>query len=107
MNTIGQRIRTLRKAREWSQEQLAGAAGITPQAISDLETGKTANSAYLPEIARALNSTAEYLRYGDQVRDSAPTYQADLDKITEIFVTGRLEPKEVQAIRQLAETLAL
>lgn len=30
-----------------------------------------------------------------------------LDKITEIVTTGRLEPREVKALRQLAETLAL
>ena len=84
-----------------------GRRGITPQAVSDLETGKTQATAYLSEVARALGTTAEYLRYGDAVREEAPTYQADLDKITEIVTTGRLEPREVKALRQLAETLAL
>lgn len=107
MNTIGERIRALRQARRLSQAQVARAAGITPQAVSDLETGKTQNPAYLSELARALGTTAEYLRYGDAVRETAQTYQADLDKITEIITTGRLEPKEIKAVRQLAETLAL
>lgn len=107
MNTIGQRIRALRLARRRTQTQVARAAGITPQAVSDLETGKTQATAYLSEVARALGTTAEYLRYGDAVREEAPTYQADLDKITEIVTTGRLEPREVKALRQLAETLAL
>ena len=70
-------------------------------------TGKTQATAYLSEVARALGTTAEYLRYGDAVRETAQTYQADLDKITEIITTGRLEPKEIKAVRQLAETLAL
>ncbi|MCU0806411.1 MAG: helix-turn-helix domain-containing protein [Candidatus Contendobacter sp.] len=107
MNTIGQRIRALRQLRRMTQTQVAQAAGITPQAVSDIEIGKTKAPAYLSELARALNTTAEFLRYGDEIREPAPTYQADLDKITEIVTTGRLEPKEVKAIRQLAETLAL
>lgn len=107
MNTIGHRIRALRLARRMSQAQVAKAAGITSQAVSDLEIGKTQATAYLSELARALDTTAEYLRYGDTVRETAPAYQADLDKITEIVTTGRLEPREVKAIRQLAETLAL
>lgn len=107
MNTIGQRIRALRQARRMNQTQVARAAGITPQAVSDLETGKTQATGYLSELARALGTTAEYLRYGDAIRETTPAYQADLDAITEIVTTGRLEPKEVKAIRQLAETLAL
>ena len=53
MNTIGERIRALRQARRLSQAQVARAAGITPQAVSDIETGKTQNPAYLSELARA------------------------------------------------------
>ena len=107
MNTLGERLRALRRLQRMTQTQVAQAAGITPQAVSDLETGKTQATAYLSELARALNTTAEFLRYGDEIREVAPTYQADLDKISEIVTTGRLEPREVKAIRQLAETLAL
>lgn len=67
MNTIGERIRALRQARRLSQAQVARAAGITPQAVSDIETGKTQNPAYLSELARALGTTAEYLRAGARV----------------------------------------
>ena len=107
MNTLGARIRSLRRLRRMTQTQVAQMAGITPQAVSDLETGKTQTTGYLSELARALDTTAEFLRYGDAIRETTPAYQADLDKITEIVTTGRLDPKEVKAIRQLAETLAL
>jgi transcriptional regulator with XRE-family HTH domain len=107
MNTLGQRIRALRRERRISQTELARAAGITPQAVSDIETGKTQATGYLSELARALGTTAEFLRYGDRVGESPPTYQTDLEKINEIVTAGRLDPKEVKAIRQLAESLAL
>jgi transcriptional regulator with XRE-family HTH domain len=107
MNELGQRIRALRRGRGLTQAQLANAAGITSQAVSDLEIGKTQTTGYLSELARALGTTAEFLRYGDHVREPPRTYQTDLDKINEIVTTGRLDPKEVKAIRQLAETLAM
>jgi transcriptional regulator with XRE-family HTH domain len=107
MNTLGQRIRSLRKLRRLTQNQLAEEAGITAQAVSDLEIGKTHNTGYLPQLARALGTTAEYLRYGEQVAEPAPAYQTDLDKINEIVRAGRLEPNDIKAIRQLTETLAL
>lgn len=107
MNTFGQRVRALRQARRMTQTQLARAAGITPQAVSDLELDKTHATGYAAELARALETTAEFLRYGDAVHEATAAYQADLDKINEIVTTGRLEPKEVKAIRQLVETLAL
>jgi transcriptional regulator with XRE-family HTH domain len=107
MNTFGNRIRALRKERRMSQAQLAEAAGITSQAVSDIETGKTLTTGYLSELARALNTTAEYLRYGDRVGEPAALYQTDLDKINEIVTTGRLDPAKVKAIRQLAESLSV
>jgi transcriptional regulator with XRE-family HTH domain len=107
MNALGNRIRALRKERRISQARLAEAAGITPQAVSDIETGKTLATGYLSELARALDTTAEYLRYGDHVGETPPTYQTDLQKINEIVTTGRLDPKEVKAIRQLAESLSV
>ena len=107
MNTLGERVRSLRRLRQFTQAQLAEAAGITPQAVSDLETGKTHNTGYLSELARALDTTAEFLRYGNQVAEESPAYQTDLDKINEIVRAGRLTPNGVKAIRQLTENLAL
>jgi len=107
MNELGQRIRALRRGRGLTQAQLAAVAGITSQAVSDLEIGKTQTTGYLSELARALGTTAEFLRYGNHISESPPIYQADLEKLNELVTTGRLDAKEVKAIRQLAETLAL
>jgi transcriptional regulator with XRE-family HTH domain len=89
-----------------SQQTLGDAVGVSAQAISDLERGVTQATAYLAEVARALGSTAEYLRYGDEIRETQPHYRADLDRITEMITTGQIDAKSVKALRQIAETLA-
>lgn len=41
METAGDRLRKLRKMRDMTLEELGGIIGITPQAISQIETGST------------------------------------------------------------------
>lgn len=107
MQTIGQLVRALRQLQRLTQSTLATRAGITPQAISDIENEKTQSTAYLPELARALDTTAEYLRYGEAVAEQKTLYLADLDRIIDLISTGRLDARAVKAIRQLAESLSL
>lgn len=38
--SVGQRIKTIRKSRKYTQEQLAELIGIEPQSLSYMETGK-------------------------------------------------------------------
>ena len=38
--SFGERLRRLREAAGLTQEELAGAAGLTPNAVSDLERGR-------------------------------------------------------------------
>lgn len=106
METIGKRVRTLRIAKRMSQATLAEKVGISPQAISDIERDSTAATHRLAELARALETTAEWLKYGDQVREHAPAYRADLDRIHHLISTGRLDDKAVGAVRALVEKLA-
>ena len=53
---LGKKIRELRKARGWTQAQLANAANITPEYLSKIETGaKPASIITLRKIASALS----------------------------------------------------
>jgi transcriptional regulator with XRE-family HTH domain len=103
MDTIGGRVKALRLLRKWNQQQLGEMAGTTSQTVSNIERGATEASKLLPELARALGTSAEYLRYGDAGR---PAHLDDLDRINEIIMNGRLPPKTVRALRNLAENLA-
>lgn len=55
-------IRSLRLARDLTQEQLAERLCVTPQAVSRWETGcSMPDTALLPEIARALDTSIDAL----------------------------------------------
>lgn len=43
MGTIGERVKTARLAKGWNQPELAKAAHISKQAVSQIETGTTKN----------------------------------------------------------------
>jgi transcriptional regulator with XRE-family HTH domain len=52
---VGDKVRDLRKERGWSQQELAGRAGISMQTVSNLETGRhVPGIATLSKIAGAL-----------------------------------------------------
>lgn len=72
METLGDRIRVLRKARGLNQEQLAKLCGVSAQAVSMWESSTTANikNAALFKLLRALGTDLGYLLYGE---DRLPT----------------------------------
>ena len=67
MNEIAANIRSLRRKKGWSQEQLAQALHVTRQTVSAWERGISLPALdALGEIARALEVEPERLLYGDR-----------------------------------------
>lgn len=66
METMGDRIKTLREARKHTQESLAKAVGVTKSAVSQWEAGSTKNIKLETFLAllRVLRTDHEYLVYG-------------------------------------------
>ena len=64
MTTIGQRVRGEREARKWTRDKLAGLAGISATALSDLELGYTKQGLSLHKLAEALEVRTEWLETG-------------------------------------------
>ena len=63
--TIGNRIISLRKAQQFSQEELADKIGVSRQAVSKWETDACAPDAYnLIALAKILNTSVEYIVTG-------------------------------------------
>lgn len=60
---LGEKIRKLRKDRDWTQEHLAELANIDPKTVIELEAGKRANPTLqtLNKLARALKTSLEDL----------------------------------------------
>lgn len=68
METMGDRIRRLREARGLKQPQFAKLVGVTKSAVSQWETGGTANLK-LPVLARVLevlHTDLHYLVWGER-----------------------------------------
>jgi transcriptional regulator with XRE-family HTH domain len=64
METIGGRIRTLRKERGLTQPELATAIGKDQSTISDIERGAGFSAETLMALCDALETTAEYVMRG-------------------------------------------
>jgi transcriptional regulator with XRE-family HTH domain len=68
METMGDRIRQLRKARNLTQEQFAKAVGVTKSAVSQWEDGSTKNlklDTFL-RVLETLGTDAEFLIFGPE-----------------------------------------
>ncbi|CAM2155501.1 Bacteriophage repressor protein CI [Paraburkholderia tropica] len=62
--TIADRLKNLRAIRRMSQAQLAQASGVSQTTIAGIESGRSAGSRYVVEIARALGAPPEWLLTG-------------------------------------------
>jgi transcriptional regulator with XRE-family HTH domain len=74
METMGDRIRTLRQARGLSQSMLAEKLGVTTGAVSHWESGNTQNikiPTFL-KLCSELGTTPHYLALGPNQRPSPP-----------------------------------
>jgi len=98
---IGQRIRSLRKARDFSIQRLAEAAGISAGYLSDVERGFSAPSGEkLVRIAAELGVTTDYLLTGqtEQAKNgdqAAVSFPAALAAVAEKFNLSYVDAKRL------------
>ena len=64
--TIGERVKWMRKAKGWSQTNLANLCGVTYQNIQNVEMGRISMPRYIQDLATALETTVEYLIKGEE-----------------------------------------
>ncbi|WLF84809.1 S24 family peptidase [Moraxella sp. ZY210820] len=64
MNSLGDRIRSVRRQKNISQAELAKLANVSQGAISQLESGRNETSKELPQIALALGVDVYWLQTG-------------------------------------------
>lgn len=78
--SVGERIRTRRKALKLTQQELASAIGLTPQHISAIEQDKRAPSLQvLAKMAEELGVTVDFIVAGNggNISDIIPAIKAD------------------------------
>ena len=84
--SVGKRIKSKREDASWSQTELAKRAGITPSALSQIESGERfPSTVVVHKLAKALSTSVDYL-----LGNRAEEYLADLlqdEKVEILFRT--------------------
>ena len=68
---IGIRVKNLRKKRNLTQAELAELSGIAQQSLQKIESGKIKKPKSIEIMAKALDTTPEYLQFGVGEMDNA------------------------------------
>lgn len=94
MNTLGKRIRQLRKSLNMSGDELGAKTGFTRNAVSQWESDKRSpNLTTLSQLAKIFNVSTDYLLNGSDSRALTPRDERDIQaRIAEI--TADLESTE-------------
>ena len=105
LHQMGERIISRRKQLRLTQEELAEAAGVTPQTISTAELGKKAlRPANIIKICSALDISPDYLLLGrisnedtsilnQKVSRLSPEQYRHLEDIVDSFIAGAVPNK--------------
>lgn len=108
LHQMGERISARRKQLRWTQEELAEAAGVTPQTISTAELGKKAlRPANIINICAALDISPDYLLLGriseedlsilsQKVSQLSPEQYRHLEDVVDSFIAVAI-PNENKA----------
>lgn len=102
---IGERLRTARQGRRYTQEQLESLSGISVQNINRYENNKTSiKSSELAKLAKTLNVSADFLL--GLTDDPAPqTLKTNFSPLeTEVLAAVR-DGKYIDAIEVLVEQM--
>lgn len=78
METIGDRVRKLRQAKDIARKDLARDAGMSYSGLSDLESGKAKSTTKLHRLATLLGVDAVYLETGRErmgIQETPASYQ--------------------------------
>jgi transcriptional regulator with XRE-family HTH domain len=102
---IGTRIRTARRQRSLTQEQLADQVGVSRSAVAQWETGRTGQvTGNLSRIAGALGVNVEYLMVGDDKRAAGQVQQGDELALLRLY--RECDPEDRQMLLRTARRLA-
>lgn len=96
MQTIGNRVKSLRISKHLNQQQLADRVGVTQPAIAKIEKGVTKNvKGYVLEaLAKELSTTTTYILKGAENGDDHEG-EMIIGEMAAIFKDLSLEDKEV------------
>jgi transcriptional regulator with XRE-family HTH domain len=101
---IGPRIKAVRTERGLTQDQLAGAVGVSRSAVAQWETGRAGQvTGNLTRIAQCLDVGVEYLMYGTD--KSAEEEVSHGDELALLRLYRECTPDDRQTLLRLARRL--
>lgn len=104
---LGERLREVRRRRDWTQAELAEKVGATPSQISSYEGGKVAPSAgVLLTLAQALGVSADML-LGNQVEARAADAMDDHALLETFRQAGTLDERDRRMIDEFVRALVV
>jgi len=104
--TLGDRLRHSRKAKHWTQEQLAAKAGTTQAVIQKIENGKSLRPRKIQSLSDALNVTPSWLMFG---QEDAPKLDKEAIEIAKAWSSIDEPTRSLlkREIREKASSLAI
>jgi transcriptional regulator with XRE-family HTH domain len=105
METIGQRVRAVRLEKKLSQAKLGKAVGVSQQAIGQLETGDTRETALIAKIAKELGVSAYWLDTGLGPREDVQEDALNDDAAELVQIYEDLDGERRRMLKAMARDL--
>lgn len=103
--TLGERIRLLRRERDWSREQLAEVIDVHMQSIAAYERDSSIPSALvLKKIADAFGVSMEYLVSGEASNSVAVKNKELLKRVEQL---DRVKPDELEGLLDMMDLVII
>jgi len=103
--SIGRRIREVRQARGWTQDQLAVAVDVSRSAVAQWETGRAGQlTGNMTRIAAALGVGVDFLMHGSDRRTGEAIRQGDELALLRLY--RECAPDDRQMVLRLLRRLA-
>lgn len=107
LEEIGVRIAAARRARGWTQGELATQVGVSRSAVAQWETGRAGQvTANLARIAAALDVGVEHLMSGGDARSPAQAVNAEETAMLRLFRDCSADDRQIllRTARRLARS---
>ena len=99
MDTLQKRLREARKKAGLSQSQVAKKIGISQPTYSELESGKSKSTTFLPQLAVLYNVSAIWLAEGKGTADAM--FPAGWERVLRVIAAA--SPEEQDRAREMLE----
>ena len=98
--TLGQRIASLRRQKDLTQEAVAEALGVSPQAVSKWENDASCpDIMLLPQLAKMLGVTVDVLLSGEQEPETRLVPAAERKNFNDLIFRVRVDSKDGSRMR--------